>query len=189
MRSPDVLPIAVATDPVSSIGCHSMGLVLQCAIGSTILPALFSYPGEVRLLIRSKQVRAVFKWQCLATVVMALLAWPLFGAPGAVSAVVGGLINLVAGGVYFAVASVGQLRSAGQVIQRAFRAEASKVLIIIIALWFAMTHYKGIVHVPFFAVFVLTALLPAVAFLVPDDALTAESATDATGSSNPNARS
>ena len=102
---------------------------------------------------------------------------------------VGGLINLVAGGVYFAVASVGQLRSAGQVIQRAFRAEASKVLIIIIALWFAMTHYKGIVHVPFFAVFVLTALLPAVAFLVPDDALTAESATDATGSSNPNARS
>jgi len=58
---------------------------------------------------------------------------------------------------------------AGAIVERALRAEASKILVIIGALWIVLSAFKGIVFVPFFAAFALTALLPSVALLVRDD--------------------
>jgi F0F1-type ATP synthase assembly protein I len=139
-------------------------MVLQCAIGWTILPALFRSTGEARLLVRSKEVRTILKWQLIATVVIAGVSWPFSGPAGVVSALLGGAINLIAGLVLFAVASLGRQKTAGEVVLRVIRAELSKVVFIIIALWVSMTRYKGLVHVPFFVAFGLTALLPAVAF-------------------------
>ena len=46
-----------------------------------------------------------------------------------------------------------------------FRAEASKILVIIGQLWLVLTTYKDVVHVAFFATFVITVLLFSVALL------------------------
>jgi ATP synthase protein I len=121
------------------------------------------------LLVRSKPVRTVLRWQSIVTVAIALAAWPLSGAGGAVSAALAGSINLIAGLAFFAVASLGRLDSAGATVERAVRAEASKVLVIIAALWIVLSTFKGIVFVPFVIAFALTALLPAVALLVHED--------------------
>ncbi len=120
------------------------------------------------MLILSKQVRAVLAWQCGATALLALLSWIFAGMPGSISAVLGGVINIFAGLVLFAVASLGSKNTAGQVVMRAIKAEGSKVVFVVIALWMSMAQFKGLVYVPFIATFCLTALLPAVAFLGRD---------------------
>lgn len=121
------------------------------------------------MLLKSKPVRTVLRWQFIVTAVIALTAWPFAGNGGAVSAALGGAINLVAGLAFFVVASMGGLDSAGATVERALRAEASKILVIIGALWMVLSIFKGIQFVPFFAAFALTALLPSVALLVRDD--------------------
>jgi F0F1-type ATP synthase assembly protein I len=121
------------------------------------------------LLLRSKPVRTVLRWQSIVTLAIALIAWPFAGAGGATSAILGGLINLVAGLVYFAVAGGGKLDSAGATLHRALRAEASKIFVIVGGLWTVLSAFKGIVFVPFFAAFALTALLPSIALLVRDE--------------------
>lgn len=101
--------------------------------------------------------------------VIALAAALVVGTSGAISAVLGGLINVVAGLVYYAIAAMGQLNSAGDTIRRLIRAESSKIMVIVGLTWLALTQYKGIEFVPFFIAFAAAALLPGVAFLVRDD--------------------
>ncbi len=124
------------------------------------------------LTLRNRAVRVVLRWQCVATGVVAAIAAPWLGGHGAISAVVGGIINVLATLAYFGIASIGPMPTAGSTIRRLVRAEAAKISIIVIALYAALTHYEAIVPVPFFAAFVLTALLPSVAFLVRDDPYT-----------------
>jgi len=121
------------------------------------------------LLVRSKPVRTVLRWQSIVTVAIALSAWPFAGFAGATSALLAGAINVIAGLAFHAVASLGRLDSAGATVERALRAEASKVLVIIAALWTVLSIFKGIVFLPFVIAFALTALLPGVALLVRDD--------------------
>ncbi len=120
------------------------------------------------MLIRSKQVRTILVWQSVATAMLALLSAIFSGTPGAVSAALGGAINILAGLVLFAIASLGRRKTAGEVVLRAIKAEGSKVVFVVIALWMSMAQFKGLVHVPFIATFCLTALLPAVAFVGRD---------------------
>jgi F0F1-type ATP synthase assembly protein I len=101
-------------------------------------------------------------------VTLALLSSIFTGMPGAVSSALGGAINVLAGLVLFAVASLGRKKTAGEVVLRAIKAEGSKVVFVVIALWMSMARFKGLVHVPFIATFCLTALLPVVAFLGRD---------------------
>ena len=121
------------------------------------------------MLVRSKPVRTVLRWQSIVTVAIALSAWPFAGFAGATSALLAGAINVIAGLAFHAVASLGRLDSAGATVERALRAEASKVLVIIAALWTVLSIFKGIVFLPFVIAFALTALLPGVALLVRDD--------------------
>ena len=76
---------------------------------------------------------------------------------------------MIAGLTFFAVAGLGGLGSGFAIVERALRAEASKILVIIAALCGVLSTVKGIAFVPFFAAFALTALLPSVALLVRDD--------------------
>jgi ATP synthase protein I len=121
------------------------------------------------LLLSSKPVRTVLRWQLIVTAVVALGAWQFAGFDGAISAVLGGLINVVAGFVYFAIASMGRLDTAGATVRRLLRAEASKIMVIVGALYFALTLYEGVAFVPLFIAFAITAFMPGVAFLVRDE--------------------
>ena len=112
--------------------------------------------------------RTVFLWQLVATAVLALLAAVFWGLDGAVSAVLGGSVNLAAGAAYGWIVSRSKARSAGEVLRTMLRAEAVKILLIIGLLWLAMAHYRSIVHGVFLGSFGLTVAIFAAAIAVRD---------------------
>lgn len=112
--------------------------------------------------------RTVFLWQLIATAVLALLAAVFWGLDGAVSAVLGGSVNLAAGAAYGWIVSRSKARSAGEVLRTMFRAEAVKILLIIVLLWLAMANYRSIVHGVFLGSFGLTVAIFAAAIAVRD---------------------
>lgn len=115
-----------------------------------------------------RPIRIVLRWQLLATAVLTLVALLLWGRDGALSAALGGAVNLAAGWVYGWRVSQGEARTAGEALRTMFRAEAMKVLLIIAGLWLALTQYRDIVHAAFFAAFVVTVGIFAAAIAVRD---------------------
>ena len=107
----------------------------------------------------------VLKWQALATGAIALVAYAWAGGHGALSAVLGGLVNITAGVVYAVIVFVGRSRTASGTMATVFRAEAGKILVIILQLWLLLTTYEDVVMAAFFAAFVVTVLLFRVALL------------------------
>ena len=55
--------------------------------------------------------------------------------------------------------------SAGGTVAALFRAEACKILVIILQLWLVLVNYKEVVFVVFFASFVITVLMFRMALL------------------------
>ena len=113
-------------------------------------------------------IRTVVRWQVIATAALAVVAAILWGRDGAISAALGGAVNVVAGSVYGWRVSRGEARTAGEALQTMMRAEAIKILLIFAGLWIALSVYKEMVHVAFFAAFVITVLVFAAAIAVPD---------------------
>ena len=113
--------------------------------------------------LSTKPIRRVLKWQAIATVAMAALAgiWAGGGMAWAavLSAVLGGVVNIVAVVVYAIVFGIARPASAGATVAALFRAEASKILVIVVLLWLVLTTYKDVVPVALIATFVITALL------------------------------
>src|SRR5437773_301642 len=88
--------------------------------------------------LSTKPIRYVLKWQALATLAIAVVAGIWAGVHGAVSAVLGGVVNLSACVVYAFVLGLGKPASAGATVVALFRAEASKVLVIVLQLWLVL---------------------------------------------------
>ncbi len=109
--------------------------------------------------IKTKPIRRILVWQAAATVVLALLSGLVAGLHGALSALLGGVVNITAVVVYAVVLGVSNPSSAGATVAAMFRAEASKILVIIVQLWLVLTTYKDLVPAAFFATFVITVLL------------------------------
>ena len=119
---------------------------------------------------RFRPFRIVLRWQLIATAALALVAAFLWGRDGAVSAALGGGVNLVAGGVYgWRVARV-EAPSAGEALVTMFRAWGIKILLIVVQLWLVLSLYRDIVHAAFFATFVITVGVFAAAVAVRDTA-------------------
>jgi ATP synthase protein I len=119
--------------------------------------------------LKSKPVQAVLRWQIYVTVAVAFFASFWAGGHGAVSALLGGLINLNAGIVFAFVVSRSDAKSAAGTIRTLVRAEASKIALIVLQFWLVLTTYEKVEHLFFFATFVVTILLTRVAFLVRDN--------------------
>jgi ATP synthase protein I len=115
-----------------------------------------------------RPIRIVLRWQLIVTAALTLAALLLWGRDGAISAALGGAVNLVAGWAYGWRVSQSEARSAGEALRTMFRAEAIKVLLILFGLWLVLQQYKDIVHVAFFATFVITVGVFAAAIAVPD---------------------
>jgi F0F1-type ATP synthase assembly protein I len=115
-----------------------------------------------------RPIRIVLRWQLVVTAVLALLGLILWGSDGAASAALGGLINIAAGWVYGWRVAQGEAKSAGEALRTMFRAEALKVLLILVGLLVVLQNYRDIVHVAFFASFVITIGVFAAAIVVRD---------------------
>jgi len=109
--------------------------------------------------LSTKPIRRVLQWQAGATVAMAAMAGLWLGWHGALSAALGGVVNITAVVVYAVVLGVSNPASAGSTVAALFRAEASKILVIIVQLSLVLVAYKDLVPVVFFTSFVITVLL------------------------------
>ena len=110
----------------------------------------------------------MLRWQLIVTAVLTLVAAFLWGMDGALSAVLGGAVNIVAGGVYGWRVSRREARSAGEALATMFRAEGIKILLILAGLLLILTYYRDVVHVAFFATFMITVGVFAAAIAVRD---------------------
>src|SRR6476659_6826536 len=128
----------------------------------------FASRAERRLKPLPRPIRIVLRWQVIATAALTLVAGLLWGRDGALSAVLGGAVNLVAGGAYGWRVSRGEARTAGEALATMFRAEGIKILLILAGLLLVLTQYRDVVHVVFFASFVITVGVFAAAIAVRD---------------------
>jgi ATP synthase protein I len=120
--------------------------------------------------LSTKPIRRVLQWQAAATVVIAVIAGLWQGPHGALSAALGGVVNITSVVVYAVVMSlsmrgISNPASTGGTVAALFRAEACKILVIILQLWLVLVNYKEVVFVVFFASFVITVLLFRMALL------------------------
>jgi ATP synthase protein I len=122
----------------------------------------------VALAIEGKPIRTVLRWQLYATAAAMSLAAFWVGLHGALSALAGGLISVAAGAVFGCIATHSKKRTAGEVLRALYRAEASKVGLIVLLLWVTLRNYEQIVHGAFFSTFILTIIFFSMAIVVRD---------------------
>jgi ATP synthase protein I len=120
------------------------------------------------LLLQSKAIRTVFRWQACATAAMTAFAGFLWGMHAGVSALLGGLVSMAAGAVFAIVAYKGRGASAGSALRVALRAEAAKVIAVVLLLWLVLATYKEVVALGFLGAFVVTVVIFSAAITVRD---------------------
>ena len=114
----------------------------------------------------SRPIRTVLQWQVIATAGLALAAAWLEGMHGAVSAVAGGLVSIVGGTACELVAPRGGAKPAGGILVGALTAEGVKIGLIFVLLPLVLVAYRDVVVLVFFASFLVTVLIFAMAFFV-----------------------
>src|SRR5678816_2115588 len=99
--------------------------------------------------LKTKPFRTVLKWQVIATAAVATVAGALSGGNGAISAMLGGVINVAAGLVYGWLLGLGlgakAVPDAGIAPGAMFRAEGGKILVIVGGLWLTLSTYRDLV--------------------------------------------
>ena len=118
--------------------------------------------------IESKPIRTVIGWQVIATVVITIVAGLFFGAHAAVSALLGGVVNQIADFAYAMMVSGGGIRTAGGTLRTLFRAEATRIVLIVLLLGGVLTSYRDVVHPVLFLSLVVSVIVFRAAILVRD---------------------
>ena len=114
----------------------------------------------------SRPIRTVLRWQLIATAGLTLAAAWFEGMHGAASALAGGAVSLVAGTASALVAARGGAKSAGGILVGALTAEGVKIGLIFVLLPLVLVAYRDVVVLVFFASFLVTVLIFAMAFFV-----------------------
>jgi ATP synthase protein I len=120
--------------------------------------------------IRNKPVRIVMRWQLIVTIAMVLVLGFASGIHGAASALLGGVVSIISAAAFSAIISRYKGVTAGGALITALKAEAVKVVVMVILLWLVLTLYKDVVAVGFIGTFALTVLIFGMALFVTDDA-------------------
>jgi ATP synthase protein I len=107
----------------------------------------------------------IASWQAIASVIVAVPAGWLAGWHGAVSALLGGLVNVSAGIVFAMLVSIGRPVTETATLRTMLRAEAAKIIVIVLQLWVLIGMYRQMVYAAFFAAFVVTVLVSPAAAL------------------------
>jgi ATP synthase protein I len=115
-----------------------------------------------------RKFRPVIGSQLLATIIIASVAAWIAGAHGAISAALGGLISIIAGLVFVLLTDRNKVRSAGEVLLVAFKAEAAKLFLAIVLLWLVLTLYQEVVIAGLIGSFVVSILIFSMALFAGD---------------------
>lgn len=118
-----------------------------------------------------RKLRPVFGSQVLAAAIIASIAAWFAGIHGAISALLGGLISITAGLAFVSLAakSAGEKGvSAGEVLFAALKAEAAKLFVAGLLLWFVLALYQDVVLVGLLGSFVVSILIFSMALFAGD---------------------
>ena len=123
----------------------------------------------MNLRIGSKPIRTVLGWQCAAAAGLAIVAGLLAGIHGAISALLGGMVSIVAGLGFALAMAPGKDRSAGGALLAVLRAEAVKIGLIVLLLFTVLATYKDVVVGGFIGSFIVSVVIFTAAILVRDN--------------------
>ena len=107
----------------------------------------------------------------LFTIITALGLGLLIDLHGAVSALLGGFVSVASSFAFAVIVSRHKGFTAGGTLRTALRAEAVKIMVLL--LWLVLVGYEGINTLVFIGTFVITVIINSVALLVSDNAETA----------------
>ena len=107
----------------------------------------------------SGQIRAILKYQAIATLSIALIVGGIGGMHWGVSALLGGLISLLGGVTYGAMLSRVGKGSAENALIGMLRAESAKILVIVLLLWLVFSSYSQVFGAGFIGTFIVTTLI------------------------------
>ena len=110
----------------------------------------------------------VLRLQFLTTLGIAAIAAIWLGRHGAISALLGGSVMMVASWLYAWMTGGDKVRSAGEVLRTLIRAEAAKIGAIVLQLWLVLTAYDAVVPAVFIGTFIVAVVIYPVALLVHD---------------------
>ena len=119
-------------------------------------------------VIRNRSIRTVLGWQCYATIAIAALMFVWKGPHGGISAVLGGVVSVIAGAAYGYMVSRKVVRGAGNTLRILLRAESTKIALTVLQLWLVLTVYKSIDVVGLFLAFIATVMIFSLALFVSD---------------------
>src|SRR5262245_54664694 len=117
----------------------------------------------------SRPIRIVLRWQLIATAAGVLIYAGFEGMHGAVSALAGGLVSIIACLAGALVAARGEAKSAGGILAGALKAEGVRIGLMFILLPLVLLTYRDVVALAFFVTFLVTVLIFAMAFFVREN--------------------
>jgi len=111
-------------------------------------------------------LRTVLRWQVIVTAVCAAGFGAWQGANGAVSALLGGAIPLIAGTAYAMIVSRAKVGPAGAAIRLMLRAESVKIVLIVLLMWWVLTSFGELSKGGFFVSFAISVITFSMAIAV-----------------------
>ena len=108
------------------------------------------------LIALSRPIRRAIWSQVFVTIVATALGGWISGRHGAGSALLGGMISIIAGLAFATMASKSKARSAGEALLGALKAEAVKIGVMVILLLGVLAFYKDVVVAALVASFIAT---------------------------------
>ncbi len=119
--------------------------------------------------ITSKPMRIALGWQVIATIVLGLGAGLIWDVTAAKSALLGATINMVADLGYALMTSVGpRVTSAGNVLRKMLRAEAVRLIVLLVLMGWTLSNVKSLNHLIFLIAFGVSVLVFRMAIFVKD---------------------
>jgi len=119
--------------------------------------------------IKSRSLKIVLLVQLLLTFVLVIIFMLTLGKHGAISAMLGGGVNVISSTVFALIVSRHQGYTAGGAIRTALRAEAVKIILIIGLLWMVFKFYTSVNALVFIGTFILMVLVYSMVLLVADN--------------------
>ena len=123
---------------------------------------------QLQSLQMSGQIRAVLKYQAIFTLSIALVIGGIGGIHWGISALLGGLVSLLAGLTYGMMLSRVGKGSAENALVGMMRAESVKILVIVILLWLVFAGYEQVFGAGFIGTFIITTLIFSLAVFIRD---------------------
>ena len=115
-----------------------------------------------------RPLRVVILWQAIATVMLAVPSGWLAGLHGAISAVLGGLVGILAASAFALMVSLHKDSSAMSTLVSALKAEAVKITTMIALLLLVLATYEEVVMTGFIGSFIISVMILGMAFFVRD---------------------